>query len=447
MALSGWIEAAASLASAVSSSPSSRLRQGVGALTAMAADRIAEALGERLAPGVEVLERAPGWLLHQLEVHPEDGEFSDSPTGRAWASRGLQIASRDLDLRGPAQAWQMRGTLPGPWIDRGLEPLVRAAAGTTKAGWPPTQYATDLVQLALRSGVHQLQVLPASAKRKNSSPALLVGVRRKLLIRNGLTEDAVDRSGAWSVALHYRGFSKPTRRGLLVDREGRVWVAQYALNRQRQQAIHLWCSVDGGISFDIAHTFPAGAVRHIHFIQQDPLDGSLWMGTGDRNPESALWRSLDGKDWQQVGGGSQQWRAIGLAFGRDAITWGTDAGLDAAEFSNCVMRFDRRTGQVQTSQVLQGPVHGISALPGDGVLLTTGCEGGRNETDARVHLWHGSPEGQWRELASWRRGLQPRRVQYAVAHLVEGQQFCSDVWVQLRGTAAMPLGYVRLRLD
>lgn len=446
MALSGWMQAASSLAGALSSHPSSRLRQGIDAVTAIAADRLAEALGERLAPGVEVLERAPGWLLHQLEVHPQPGERSDSPVGRAWASRGLQIASRDLDLRGPAQDWQLRGALPGPWLDRGLEPLVRAAAGTSKAGWLPSQYATDLLQLALRSGIHHLQVLPPSAQRPNAAPALLVGVRRKLLRRNGLTQEAPGRQGQWSVALHYRGFSKPTRRGLLVDRDGRVWVAQYALNRQRQQAIHLWCSLDGGVSFDIAHTFAAGAVRHIHFIQQDPVDGSLWMGTGDRNPESALWRSPDGKDWQQVGGGSQQWRAIGLAFGRDAITWGTDAGLDAPDFGNCAVRFDRRTGQVETVQVLQGPVHGVSSLPGDGVVLTTGCEGGRNESDARVHLWHADAQGQWRELASWRRGLQPRRVQYAVAHLVEGQQFCSDVWLQLRGTAALPLGYVRLRL-
>jgi hypothetical protein len=322
--------------------------------------------------------------------------------GRVWASRGYALLC--ADLHEPRLRWHPAGQVPMPLWRRG-------------AAW------SDLLGQALRLGVHGLLPL--------HSGALLASVSGRLL--------RSDDGHQWEPVLHYEGFRKPTRHGLAADSQGRGWLAQYSLNPDRNQRILLWRSEDDGRTFREAHAFAPGQVRHIHFLQQDPHDGSLWMGTGDADRESALYRSVDGEHWDVVGAGSQQWRAIALAFREDAVVWGTDAGLDAPDYANRILRFDRATGQAEALQRVQGPVHGITSLPDGGILLATGVEGGRNEIDRRVHLWHSRDGRDFREVAHFLRGVQPRRVQYAVCHFAAGQQESDRVFLILRGLLAAPL--------
>lgn len=397
--------------------------------------RLAHLLGERLAPGVEVIERGAGWNLLCL-AWDEGDEAQAEGRGRLLAAQGSLLAGRDLDVRGPEDNWDLMDSVPASLAMRltGGTARMVAGAGADHMPIPATLLAwarpQDWLVLAARLGIHQAAVLP--------SGTLLIGVSGRLLRR--------ERQGWWQTALRYDGFRKPTRNGVLVDAQGRAWVAQYALNRDRSQAIRLWRSDDDGKSFREIRRFEPGEVRHIHFVQQDPFDGALWIGTGDRDNESALWRSMDGDTWELIGSGAQTWRAIGLGFTAAAVVWGTDAGVDAPGFDNVAVSWSRLTRQISVEQSVQGPVHGIGSMPGGRVVLTTGCEGGSNERDNRVHLWLREAQGGWRELASWRQGPQPKRVQYAVAHLVAGQERSEDLWLQLRGTAAMPLGFVRLRL-
>lgn len=64
-------------------------------------------------------------------------------------------------------------------------------------------------------------------------------------------------------------------------------------------------------------------VRHFHGLFRDPYTGSFWGTTGDTNEESTIGRFVDG-EYRPVGGGSQTWRAVGLAFTPDAVLWGMD---------------------------------------------------------------------------------------------------------------------------
>lgn len=388
------------------------------ALTAWAA------LFESVEPDITVDERLRGRSLHSL--------MSPSGAPRLLASRGLTMASRPICASAPRTEgpWTELGTLAAPWLQRvAAKPSAVHDWGVNALVAPPL--VADVWLNAVRAGVVQAVALPSGTHLA----ALRGSVQR------------LDPGGDWTTVLRLAHGVKPARGGLLADTQGRVWLAEYTLNHKRTQTIQLWRSRDDGRSFEVAHAFDPGAVRHLHFIQQDPIDGSLWIGSGDSDRESGLWRSTDGERWQQVGGGSQLWRAIGLAFLPDAVVWGTDAGLDAPHFKNVAVRFDRASGALTTEAVLQGPVHGVTALPTGRVALATGCEGGANETDGSVHLWLRSETGHWREVAQWVKGPQPARMQYAVAHFVPGQVHSLDLWVQLRGTMAMPLGAVRLRLS
>lgn len=77
--------------------------------------------------------------------------------------------------------------------------------------------------------------------------------------------------------------------------------------------------------------------RHVHAIQRDPYTGDVWVTTGDRDRECRIGRLVDG-DVHPVGGGSQAWRAVELAFAPDAVLWGVDSALLAR---NRVFRLPR----------------------------------------------------------------------------------------------------------
>ncbi len=350
-------------------------------------------LGAKI-PGLEILSVHRGLSVHALAYD------------RVWASRGGRLYTRAL-AGGP---WQLQDRLPEP-------------------AWQRLAGRSAFVGQTLRLGIHG--VLPLAN-------------RAQLVVATGKLWRVQD--GRWQDVLRF-DFRKPARLGVLRTREGKVLCAEYTLNPRRDRPIRLWRSDDDARSFRQVFAFPAGQVRHMHFIQQDPVDGALWLGTGDRDAESALWRSTDnGESWQVVGQGDQKWRAIGLAFLPDSVIWGTDAGSDAGRFQNLALRWDRQTQSLTTLGELQGPVHGVTDLSDGRVLLSTGCEGGVNELDQRVHLWIFDPATGLREIASFAAGLQPKRAQYPVLHFAQGQAISDRIWLVGRGWLAGALVSLEVRV-
>jgi hypothetical protein len=135
-----------------------------------------------------------------------------------------------------------------------------------------------------------------------------------------------------------------------------------------------------------------------------------------------------------------------VAFRPEAVFWGTDAGRDAGSFRNRILRWDRGSAELEQLGFLQGPAHGIARTAGDGLLLSTGVEGGVNEEDRAVHLWYSTDGSGWREIAAWQKGYQPRQVQYAVAHFMPGQDQVEDTYVILRGVRGCAVGHLVIRL-
>ncbi len=291
---------------------------------------------------------------------------------------------------------------------------------------------------ALRLGVHVARELPDGALLAITSgtcwrgeSAGITGARD-----HDVTSPATRSQRRWTATLPLPGFRRPARGGVLVD-GAQVWLAQYDLNPARDRPIRLWRSDDAARTFQETYRFEAGDVRHIHFIQRDPFTADLWLGTGDTDQESRLHRSADGGDtWHEVAGGSQRYRATGLAFREEAIIWGTDAGSDAGPYRNRVLRLDRTSGQIEEVCWLQGPVHGLCATASGDLLVVTGLEGGVNEIDRRVHVWRSRDSRRWQEIASFAGGLQPRRAQYGVGYFPVGQQLSDTIWLGLRGVLA-----------
>jgi hypothetical protein len=264
----------------------------------------------------------------------------------------------------------------------------------------------------LRLGIHHFWPLPNGE---------FLAVARKKLYH-------LDANNRATLSMRFSRGNKPASKGVCVTPNGSVFVGEYAQNPGRSLPVFLYRSDDMGRSFKPILEFAPGDIRHIHFVQWDPIAQCLWLGTGDADSESRLYKSVDnGNHWELIGSGSQFWRAVGLCIHPDALFWGTDAGCDTGEHPNCVMRMDRKTSQVTRVLQLQGPCHGNAVLKDGTLLVSTGIEGGRNEVDLSAHLWASRDGTSWDEVASYKKDFWPKIIQFGVIRFPNGLEKSDNI--------------------
>ncbi len=296
----------------------------------------------------------------------------------------------------------------------------RSPAGVLRLAWPWHLLAhLRVVRHGLRLGFHNLWPTPDGG---------LVGVAKKRLVRLEPGERHFRVTG------RLRFGNKPCFRGFCVTPSGEVYYGEYCLNPGRSHPIGFYRSQDGGRTYEQRYEFPAGQVRHIHFVQWDPWEECIWMGTGDADRECWIFRSRDGgRTWDHIGGGSQLWRSLGVAFTRDSVYWGTDAGLDSGQTRNHIVRWRRSARQAVSVQEVQGPCHGNLGHADGTVIVSTGVERGANEKDRFAHLWASRDGGRWEEIGRWRKDPWPGVVQFGVVHFAPGGQGKPLFWFTCRG--------------
>lgn len=225
----------------------------------------------------------------------------------------------------------------------------------------------------------------------------------------------------------YQG-NKPGHQGVCVTPDGTIFFAEYLLNPERDHEIRLYRSIDNGVSFQVVKTWPAGDIRHLHFVKWDSYENCLWLGTGDygvNNSENRLYKSNDnGETWELIGQGSQDWRAIGVCFTEDALLWGTDAGScpDTVHF----VRMDRTTKKLEILADFEGPCHGCASYKDGRAFFSTGVEGGENEKDRYARLKEykaGEIINHWQ----LKKDIWPLILQYGVMRFPLGTDACDRV--------------------
>lgn len=307
---------------------------------------------------------------------------------RIWVARGMRFFAVDYEGKKVSKSYRVGG-------------LAERLIGCFR-----------LSRQALRVGIHHLLPLP--------NGNLLVTAKRKTYV--------VDPDGR--IVHLFQGYqgNKPGHQGVCMTPDGTLFFGEYLLNTDRSKAVHLYRSTDNGASFRIVKTFPAGDIRHIHYIKWDEYEKCLWMGTGDygdRNEECRLYRSADnGETWELIGSGSQDWRAIGLCFTPDAVIWGTDAGScpDTVHF----VRMDRKTRRIEVVEDFEGPCHGCASYRDGRAFFSTGVEGGENEKDRTARLKE-YRNGRTTDVYRLEKDVWPLIVQYGVMRFPLGTDACSKV--------------------
>lgn len=100
--------------------------------------------------------------------------------------------------------------------------------------------------------------------------------------------------------------------------DGRVFLGEYTFG---DVPARMLVSSDDGRTWSTL--FESSRFRHFHGVFHDPYEDRLWATTGDTDAESTI-GFFEGDTFHEIGGGSQRWRSVGLAFTPDSVFWGMD---------------------------------------------------------------------------------------------------------------------------
>lgn len=184
---------------------------------------------------------------------------------------------------------------------------------------------------------------------------------------------------------------------------GHLFWGEY-FDNARRDAVHVYGSADGGVSWEIVYTFPPGAIRHVHSVIYDAHAGCLWVLTGDEGSECRILRvSLDWSSVDTVLAGGQQTRLTTLVPRADAVYFATDTPFE----ENHIYRL-ARNGHLECLGRVAG-----SSFWGCGVdralFFSTAVEPSAVNIGAQSILYGSANERRWTALVHWTRDRWPSR--------------------------------------
>jgi hypothetical protein len=198
--------------------------------------------------------------------------------------------------------------------------------------------------------------------------------------------------------------------------DGRVYWGEYFDNPDRNE-VHIYASTDSGATWNVAYTFPKGAIRHIHNIVHDSWDNRLWILTGDYGDECRILRaSYDFSQVETILQGNQQARTVALIPTEKALYFSSDTPLE----TNFIYRLDRQGALSQLASISSSSIYGCRVR--DRIFFSTMVEPSKANPDRHVRIYGSDKVLQdWQSLLAWKKDRWPIGLfQYGNAFLPDG---------------------------
>jgi len=198
---------------------------------------------------------------------------------------------------------------------------------------------------------------------------------------------------------------------------GAIFWGEYFDNPSRDE-VHIYGSTDAGSTWDVAYTFPKGAIRHVHNIVHDSFANCLWILTGDIGAECRILRATcDLKKVETVLEGRQQARAVAAIPAEDGLYFSSDTPLEP----NFIYRLDRAGTLSHLAAISSSSIYGCRV--GAQLFFSTMVEPSEVNRDRAVHVYAAGlhrPD-HWQTLLSWQKDRWPMSFfQYGNASLPDG---------------------------
>lgn len=318
---------------------------------------------------------------------------------------------------------------------RGLDLFVsqdgaRSFTHLARAWTRPEQRAlalTPILSRLMRSGIHS---------------ALPLADGRHVAIVRGAVMHRESGADHFTVAHSVERGTRPL--GVCLADGGDLYFGEYFNNPAREE-VHIYGSADGR-RWDVAFTFPRGAVRHVHGVVYDRYRRGLWVLTGDDGDEAAIWWTSDGfRTLEPVIRGCQAARAVSALPAPQGLLVPSDTPLE----QNFIHRLDPRTGSLERLAYLPGSVFAVGRTRSL-YLVSTALERSAVNLDPRVALYASADGESWAPVARFERDLafladKRGYLQYPMVLLPDGEQ--SDGSVLATGQALRRMHGRLLRWD
>ncbi len=287
-----------------------------------------------------------------------------------------------------------------------FEPIATAPGGLVAK----TIANTTLPARLLRSGFHALAPLPGSG---------LLAVARGALLHCA--------PGEREFRLAHRVTRGTRPLNICTTDAGNAYFGEYFGNSERSE-VHIFGTRDGR-SWQVAYTFPAGSIRHVHGVHWDPYRKGMWVLTGDEGDEAGLWWTADEfETLEPVLRGKQAARAVTVLPMKDGVVVPMDTPFE----QNYVQHLDPSTGKLEKLAALPGSVF-CATRTSTLFALSTVVEKSAVNTDQRPALFVSLDGYDWQPAARFERDLAwvgDRRgyLQYPTLLLPTGRSNAPDVF-------------------
>lgn len=184
---------------------------------------------------------------------------------------------------------------------------------------------------------------------------------------------------------------------ICVTSSGQVYFGEY-FNNPYRESVRVYGSEDGE-HWSVVHTFPAGTIRHVHNIVEDPYRNGLWVLTGDSDEESGFWFTSDYfQTLDCVISGTQKARAVSLIPAKNGLIFPTDTPTE----QNYVQHLDPQTETLKVLRPLPNSAFHALEQSGFYFISTVAEPSPLNDSEsAYVFVSHNGKE--WQKLAAFKR--------------------------------------------
>jgi len=332
---------------------------------------------------------------------------------RVAAYRGIRVLAWHGDVLYGCRGYQIVRLLAGLQIGNGAEWEI--VARFRPVWWRNLTSRTALSYRLVRDGFHALAIL-GSPPDGQTNDQTMVGVVPGAVVTRTPSSDE------FHVTHQVRRGTRPLH--VTAVPSGSIYWGEYFDNRERAE-VHIYASSDCGRTWQIAYTFSAGSIRHVHNIVYDRWGDCLWILTGDEGAECKVLRaSCDLRSVEEVLAGNQQARAVAAIPTQKGLYLSTDTPFE----KNHVYRLARRidgAGKVEpVGDLDSSSIFGcrVRCRVGEAMFFSTMIEPSAVNTGREVHL-AGSRDGtNWQVLARWKKDKLPMRYfQYGNAFLPDGE--------------------------
>ena len=206
--------------------------------------------------------------------------------------------------------------------------------------------------------------------------------------------------------------------------DGFLFWGEYYSNPARNE-VNVYISTDNAKTWQVVYTFKRNTIRHVHGVFCDPYDDGIWVTTGDKDHESAIWITDDQfKNLEKVIGGSQNKRALQLLFTHDHIYFGTDTPYE----TNRIYRINKRNSTVEALSDVNGSVY-WGCKVNSTMFFSTAVEPSRINRDRFASLW-GSRDGtSWELVARYKKDVLPiKYCQVGQIYLPQGNNMTGHLF-------------------